>query len=45
LGYLLNSMPNGENPEAVRGTETGEFRIRSFSCFTASYAFTVNASF
>jgi iron complex outermembrane receptor protein len=45
LGYLLNSMPNGENPESVRGTQTGEFRVRSFSCFTASYAFTINASF
>lgn len=45
LGYLLNSMPNGENPESVRGTSASEFRVRSFNGMTASYTFTINASF
>lgn len=45
LGYLLNSMPNGENPEAVRGTNAHEFRIRSFDGTTANFTFTINASF
>ncbi|WP_024995004.1 SusC/RagA family TonB-linked outer membrane protein [Phocaeicola paurosaccharolyticus] len=45
LGYLLNSMPNGENPEAVRGTAAAEFRVRSFDGVTSSFTFTVNASF
>ena len=45
LGYLLNSMPNHENPESVRGTATTEFRAASFSAFTASYMLNINASF
>lgn len=45
LGYLLNSMPNGENPEAVRGTAAAEFRLRSFDGVTSNFTFTVNASF
>lgn len=45
LGYLLNSMPNHENPESVRGTNTTEFRCPSFSAFTASYMFNLNATF
>ena len=45
LGYLLNSMPNGENPESVRGTSSAAFRVRTFSGFTANYTFTINASF
>lgn len=45
LGYILNTMPNGENPEAVRGTAASEFRIRSFEGVTSSFTFTINASF
>lgn len=45
LGYLLNSMPNGENPEAVRGTSASEFRVRSFEGVTSSFTFTINAAF
>lgn len=45
LGYLLNSMPNKENPESVRGTVASEFRVRSFNGMTANYAFTVNVGF
>lgn len=45
LGYLLNSMPNGENPESVRGTSASEFRIRSFEGVTSSFTFTINAGF
>lgn len=45
LGYLLNSMPNGENPESIRGTSTAEFRIRSFDGITSSFLFTINATF
>ncbi|MGL4520687.1 MAG: SusC/RagA family TonB-linked outer membrane protein [Phocaeicola sp.] len=45
LGYLLNTMPNGENPESVRGTNASEFRVRSFNGLTANYTFTINASF
>lgn len=45
LGYLLNNMPNGENPESVRGTSVSEFRVRTFSPFTANYMFTVNIGF
>ena len=45
LGYLLNSMPNKENPEAVAGTETAEFRVRQFSGVTTSFTLTINASF
>lgn len=45
LGYLLNTMPNGENPEAVRGTAAAEFRVRSFDGVTSSFTFTINAGF
>jgi iron complex outermembrane receptor protein len=45
LGYLLNNMPNGENPEAVRGTSASEFRVRTFSPFTANYMLTINIGF
>ncbi len=45
LGYLLNNMPNGENPEAVRGTSASEFRVRTFFPFTANFMFTVNVGF
>ncbi len=45
LGYLLNTMPNGENPEAVRGTAASEFRVRSFEGVTSSFTFTINVSF
>jgi len=45
LGYLLNSMPNGENPEAVAGTTAAEFRVRQFSGVTTNFTFTLNATF
>ena len=45
LGYLLNTMPNKENPEAVAGTTTAEFRIRQFAGVTTSFHFTVKATF
>lgn len=45
LGYLLNSMPNGENPESVSGTAAAEFRMRSFQGVTSSFTFTVNIGF
>lgn len=45
IGYLLNNMPNGENPESVRGTSVSEFRVRTFSPFTANYMFTINIGF
>ena len=45
VGYLLNSMPNGENPEAVRGTSASEFRVRSFNGVTTNFTFTINATF
>lgn len=45
LGYLLNSMPSGENPESVSGTAAGEFRVRSYSGVTSSFTFTVNVGF
>lgn len=45
LGYLLNTAPGGENPESVRGTTAYSFRMRSYSAFTASYMFSINASF
>ncbi len=44
LGYLLNSMPNKENPEAVAGTTTAEFRIRQFSGVTSSFTITLRAT-
>ncbi len=45
LGYLLNSLPNKENPESVRGTNSSEFRLRTFEGTTASFTFTINAQF
>lgn len=45
LGYLLNTAPNHENPESVRGTGASNFRMRSFSPYTRSFLFTINASF
>jgi len=45
LGYLLNTMPNGENPEAVAGTTAAEFRIRQFSGITSSFTLTLKATF
>ena len=45
LGYLLNSLPNHFNPESLRGTQAGQFMIRSVSPYTASYTFTINATF
>lgn len=45
LGYLLNSLPNNFNPESLRGTQSGQFLIRSVSPYTASYTFTINATF
>ena len=45
LGYLVNSMPNHENPESVRGTVATEFRVRSFNGMTANYTFTINVGF
>lgn len=45
LGYLLNTAPNHENPESIRGTGASQFRMRSFSPYTANYMFSINASF
>ena len=45
LGYLLNTMPNKENPEAVRGTAASEFRIRNLQGVTTYFTFTINARF
>lgn len=45
LGYLLNSLPNKENPESVRSTVGHEFRIRNYDGVTSSYTFTINAKF
>ena len=45
LGYLYNSLRNNVNPESVRGNRAGEFRIRSFNPYTASFMFTVNVDF
>ncbi|MCR5710629.1 MAG: SusC/RagA family TonB-linked outer membrane protein [Bacteroidales bacterium] len=45
LGYLLNSMPNKENPESVRGTRASEFRIRNLQGVTTYYTFTINVKF
>ena len=45
LGYLLNSMPNHENPEAVAGTNAAEFRVRQFAGVTTSFTFTIKATF
>ena len=45
LGYLLNTMPNKENPESVRGTRAAEFRIRNLQGVTTYYTFTINVRF
>ena len=45
LGYLLNTMPNKENPESVRGTAASEFRIRNMQGVTTYFTFTINARF
>ena len=45
LGYLLNTMPNKENPESVRGTAAAEFRIRNMQGVTTYFTFTINARF
>lgn len=45
IAYLLNTAPNHENPESIRGTGASAFRMRSFAPFTASYLFTINATF
>ena len=45
LCYLLNTAPNHENPESVRGTGAAMFRMRSYSPYTASYLFTLSATF
>ena len=45
LGYLLNSLPNNFNPESMRGTQSGQFMIRSVNPYVASYTLTINASF
>ena len=45
LGYLLNTMPNGENPESVRGTAASEFRVRNLQGVTTYFTFTINARF
>ena len=45
LGYILNTMPNHENPESVRGTAASEFRVRNLQGVTTYYTFTVNVRF
>lgn len=45
LCYLHNSLPNGINPESVRGTNSHEFRIRAYDGTVASFTFTINAQF
>ena len=45
LGYLLNTMPNKENPESVRGTAASEFRVRNLQGVTTYFTFTINAKF
>ncbi len=45
LGYLLNSLPNNFNPESLRGTQSGQFNIRSVSPYTVSFTFTINVTF
>ena len=45
LGYIVNSLANNENPEAVRGTRTAEFRLKSAEGVTTYYTFTVNVRF
>ena len=45
LGYILNSMPNKENPESVRGTRASEFRLRNMQGVTTYYTLTLNVRF
>ena len=45
LGYILNTMPNKENPESVRGTSASEFRVRNLQGVTTYFTFTINARF
>jgi len=45
LGYLMNTMPNKENPESVRGTSAAEFRVRNLQGVTTYFTFTINARF
>ena len=45
LGYLYNSLPNHLNPEGIRGNKSGEFRIRNYDPYTASYTMTINVGF
>ncbi|MBP5689858.1 MAG: SusC/RagA family TonB-linked outer membrane protein [Bacteroidales bacterium] len=45
LGYILNTMPNHENPESVRGTAASEFRVRNLQGVTTYFTFTINARF
>ena len=45
LCYLLNTAPNKENPESIRGTGSSQFRMRSGSPFTRNFLFTINVSF
>ena len=45
LGYLYNSLPNNLHPETVRGNQSGEFRIRAYDPYTASYSFSVGMEF
>ena len=45
LGYLLNTMPNKENPESVRGTRASEFRVRTLQGVTTFYTLTFNVRF
>ena len=43
--YLYNSLPNGVNPETVRGNRAAEFRIRGYEPFVRNYTFTISAEF
>jgi len=45
LGYLYNSLPNNFHPEALRGTQAGQFMSRAVNPYVANYTFTINASF
>lgn len=45
LCYLYNSLPNNVNPESVRGNRAGEFRMRSYNPYTASFMFSLNVDF
>lgn len=43
--YLYNSLPNGINPETVRGNRSAEFRIRGYEPFIRNYTFNVSVEF